>query len=197
LSEVAPLPLPGPPLRDGTVALRAWRDDDVSALVAALADGEISRWTRVPHPYGPADAIAWLMAQRAARARGDTLSLAIVAAAEPGRPLGSIGITVLHRDARAEIGYWVARHARGRGLATRALGLLTRHAFSALRIARVELVTLPGNAASQAVARRAGFTREGVMRSYLATRGERFDQTMWSRLPGDPPPSRKTGSHRR
>ena len=165
--------------------------------MSALADGEISRSTRVPHPYGTDDAIAWLMAQRAARTRGDTLSLAIVAAAEPGRALGSIGITLLHRDARAEIGYWVARHARSRGLATRALRLLTEHAFAAWRIARVELITLPGNAASQAVARRAGFTHEGVMRSYLATRGERFDQTMWSRLPDDPPPSRETGSHRR
>ena len=48
------------PLRDGPTALRPWRDSDLAALVEACQDPEIPRWTRVPSPYGPADARLYL-----------------------------------------------------------------------------------------------------------------------------------------
>jgi RimJ/RimL family protein N-acetyltransferase len=42
-----------------------------------------------------------------------------------------------------------------------------------------------GHPASQAVAERAGFTREGVLRSYMVGKGERLDMVMFSLLPTD------------
>ena len=50
----------------------------------------------------------------------------------------------------------------------------------------MQLGTFPGNVASERVAEKSGFAREGVLRSWLEQRGERRDVTMWSRLPGDP-----------
>ena len=46
-----PLPFPEPPLRDDDLLLRAKVPDDVPALVAALQDSEIPRWTGIPTPY--------------------------------------------------------------------------------------------------------------------------------------------------
>jgi RimJ/RimL family protein N-acetyltransferase len=63
----------------------------------------------------------------------------------------------------AETGYWLGPAARGRGYATEAVRAVARHAFG-LGLTRIELLAAVGNVASQRVAERAGFTREGVLR---------------------------------
>ena len=73
---------------------------------------------------------------------------------------------------------------RGRGVATRALRLLSDWALSpdGLGLARVQLTTDVDNPASQRVAERAGFEREGVLRAYVEHQGARRDMVVWSRL---------------
>jgi RimJ/RimL family protein N-acetyltransferase len=154
------LALPDPPLSDDVVALRGFTSGDVPAVVAACQDPEIPRWTLVPSPYGPDDAHAYLRHMEDGRATGTRLSLAIVDAADPARLLGSIALNPIDRDlGAADVGYWLAAPARGRGHATRALALLTDWAFDTLSLARLELRAQRGNHASQAVAARAGFRR--------------------------------------
>jgi len=91
---VPALPLPDPPLTDGTIALREKTEADVPALVAALQDPLIPRYTRVPSPYGEREARQFLVEQRRRREEGIELSLLIVDA-------GSAAL--------------LARHARERG----------------------------------------------------------------------------------
>ena len=69
-------------------------------------------------------------------------------------------------------------------MATLALELIARFAFTELGAARVQLRTEPDNVASQRVAEKAGFTREGVLRSLLEFKGRRRDAVMFSLLPG-------------
>lgn len=104
--------------------------------------------------------------------------------AEGGALVGSVGLHI-RKDGRGEIGYLVARWARRRGVATRALRLLAAFAFDALGIARLEVLVRPENEPSMAVAERVGFTREGTLRSYFEGRGERHDAVMLSLLPGE------------
>jgi RimJ/RimL family protein N-acetyltransferase len=85
-----------------------------------------------------------------------------------------------------ELGYWAAPSFRGRGYVPRAVQLLCAWGFDELDLPRMQLGTFPGNVASERVAEKSGFVREGVLRSWLEQRGERRDVTMWSRLPGDP-----------
>jgi RimJ/RimL family protein N-acetyltransferase len=87
---------------------------------------------------------------------------------------------------RGHIGYWVAAWARGRGVCTRALRLLVRYALDELELHRVELITDPDNVASQRVAEKVGFQREGVMRAHLRHADGRIrDSVMFSLLPGE------------
>ena len=88
-------------------------------------------------------------------------------------------------DCRAEAGIWVAPQARGRGLAPAALRLAGAYLFGACGVARLELLTEPGNAAMVAAARRAEFTEEGVLRAYLREPGRRVDVAVLSLLPAD------------
>jgi RimJ/RimL family protein N-acetyltransferase len=160
-------------------------DADLPAIVAACQDPEIPRWTRIPHPYGEADARGWLEQEAALRARGEQLGLVIVGAGDD-RLLGSVGVVRFDwTDARCELGYWVAREARGRGVASRAVRLVTEWIFDAVRIDRVEICAEPENTRSRRVAERAGFTFEGVLRSYMLNKGRRRDMAMYSRLRTD------------
>ena len=85
----------------------------------------------------------------------------------------------------AELGYVVAQAARGRGLATRALRLLTDWSFARLRLERLELMISPANTGSERVAERAGYRFEGVLRSKHIRDGRRGDFGVWSKLPGE------------
>jgi RimJ/RimL family protein N-acetyltransferase len=80
----------------------------------------------------------------------------------------------------------VARTARGRGVATAILRLLTGWAFRDLGAERLFLIIDVENQASSRVAERCGYRREGVMRSLHIKQGRRTDAALWSRLPSDP-----------
>src|SRR3954454_2240648 len=101
-----------PELTDGAVLLRPWRDADVPALVAALADPEISRWIDViPLPYLEEHGRSFVAA-------GEGFA---VVDARTGELLGACGAHWLNpAQGVASVGYWVRGEARGRGVATRA-----------------------------------------------------------------------------
>jgi RimJ/RimL family protein N-acetyltransferase len=171
------------PLTDGHITLREWTPDDVEAMIAPLNEAEIARWTRVPSPYTRTDAEEFLTRTEAQREAGYELALAIVSA-RGGDLLGSMSVRVASiENLRGELGYLVFEHARGRAVAPRAVALLAGHAFDRLGLRRIEILTAVGNRASQRVAEKAGFTREGVLRSYMDNGGERLDMVSWSLLP--------------
>jgi [ribosomal protein S5]-alanine N-acetyltransferase len=104
-----------------------------------------------------------------------------------GEFLGMAAIVDLDLDARqGEIGYLVVEEARGQGTAGRALRLVTDWALGDLGLARVELLIDVENAPSIRVAERAGYRREGVLRSLHLEGNRRADMAVYSLLPGDP-----------
>ncbi len=178
--------LPEAPLLAASTALRPWRDSDLPAIVQACQDPEIPRWTRVPHPYGEADARQYLLQRFDALHCGSAAPFAIVAA-DQETLLGSISLMAPdwhHR--RAEVGYWLAREARGQGHATRAVRIICDWGFAALGLERIELLAATANDASQRVAVRAGFTSEALLRSYMCGREGRQDMIAFGLLPRDP-----------
>ena len=173
---------PDPPLGDELVELRPWLDRDVPAIVAACNDPETARWTTVPSPYSEADARTWL--ERCATAWSEGAApLAVI-----DRASGDVAaaITLWLHSRVGELGYWAAPAFRGRGYVPRAVQLLCSWGFDELELPRMQLGTFIGNTASERVAEKSGFSREGVLRAWLEQRGERRDVTMWSRLPDNP-----------
>ena len=172
---------PDPALRDDQVALRAWAPADAPDIVRCCNDPLVPRFIPlIPQPYTTADA-EWYIARND---EPEELNLAIVGR-DSGAVLGAIGFAFKSFDpAIAEIGYWLAPEARGRGAATRALVLLSRWVLREQPVARLQLITDIANAASQAVARRAGFTHEARLRAGMPARdGGRVDCELYSLLP--------------
>jgi RimJ/RimL family protein N-acetyltransferase len=179
--------LSGEPLIDDPTALRPWRDADMEQIVAACQDPEIPRWTRVPSPYGESDARAYLLQRYDLLAAGVAAPFAIVASDDDTTLLGSISLLDINWEhERGEVGYWLAREARGQGHVTRAVKLICAFGFDQLRLARIALLASTRNAASQRVAERAGFIREAVLRSYMRTPEGRQDMVAFALLRDDP-----------
>ena len=80
----------------------------------------------------------------------------------------------------AYLGYWVGAPHAGRGYMTEAMELLLRRAFGPLKLHRVEANLQPGNVASRALVRRAGFRKEGFSPRYLKVRGRWRDHERWA-----------------
>ena len=164
-------------LEDDAVVLRPFEEDDAPALAVAIGDDpELDRWTSIPFPYTERHAREFI-------ATTEETAFAILDRST-GELLGGIGSRVAG-PAVVEIGYWVKAGARGHGIATRALALIARFAFDELDAARVQLTTEADNLGSQRVAEKAGFVREGTLRSRLLIKGRRRDAVMFSLLPED------------
>jgi RimJ/RimL family protein N-acetyltransferase len=172
-------------LRTNGLILRPWKLEDVPALVEACSDPEIPRWIpMIPSPYDEEDAHSFIRQAHENWERGEAYNFAIVDAVG-GQLAGSIAMRVL-RFNTGHLGYWVDREARGRGVATKALKTLCRWALDTLDVKRFELLTDPENVASQRVAEKAGFQREGLLRSSLEYQdGRRRDSILFSALPDE------------
>jgi RimJ/RimL family protein N-acetyltransferase len=180
------LAVPAAGITDGVVLLRVPVEDDVEGLLEALGDPELREAGNLPEATGE-EARAMLPHLPSLAARGRLLPMAALDA-RTGQVVG--GGTLHHLDAErsiVEIGYWVLPRARRRGLATRIARMLADQAL-ALGIERVAAYVNVGNVASEGVLERAGFRREGVVRSMPVPSGIRVDKTLFSVLGGDERP---------
>jgi RimJ/RimL family protein N-acetyltransferase len=167
-------------LREEEFLLRPWSESDVPALVEACNDPDIQRFIPViPRPYTRQDALEFVRGESRPEIQHS------FAVTMNGELVGAIGMST-NQSRTGHIGYWCAPHARGKGLTTRALRLISRWAFDELGLERLELITDPDNVASQRVAENVGYRREGVLRSHLLhPDGRRRDSVMFSLLPDE------------
>jgi RimJ/RimL family protein N-acetyltransferase len=163
-------------LADATVRLRKLAERDAPAYAAAFRhDPELGRLLAMESDPDEAWAQAHARLTQQAAERGDWIELAI-RDAHTDEFLGVL--MLLHfawQHRRCELGYWLAAHARGRGVASAAVSLALDWAFDGLGLLRVELATTVENLSSQAVARRHGFTQEALQRARDVERGKRVD----------------------
>jgi RimJ/RimL family protein N-acetyltransferase len=164
---------PDPHLAADGVVLRMPDNSDASWITEAHNDPDIAQFiVGTPPPR---------------RWASSTAAEFVISDAAHSEPLGLVSLRVAERDpGLAAVAYWLRPEARGRGAATVAVQLIARWAFNELGVQRLELTTAPENVASQRVAERAGFVREGVLRGLQATtNNERQDTVMFSLLPAD------------
>ena len=169
-------------LRDGDLVLRPWTEDDVDAIVAGCNDPEIARWIpTIPHPYTESRRARVHPRRGAARAAGVWRSSSTGASsAASGSASNSHDYRATHRVLGGGLVRAVRASARGRCDCSR--GTRSRSSSSSASIS----ITDPDNVASQRVAEKVGFQREGVLRAHLRHPDGRIrDSVMFSLLPGE------------
>ncbi|MBV9351503.1 MAG: GNAT family N-acetyltransferase [Mycobacterium sp.] len=162
--------------------LRRPRHEDVDDIVAQCQDPEFQRWTSVPVPYHEADAHEFLARVAEGWSANTFLTFAIV---HEGRFAGSIDLR-LDGAGGADVGYGLARWARGNGVMTRALRLVLAWGFGELGLEVVHWKARVGNWPSRRVATRCGFRVKGTIRGLVEQRGKRHDGWSGSLCRGDP-----------
>ena len=168
-------------LTDGTVTLRPFRTSDADAVLRACQDSAIQRWTLVPIPYlrEHADQLAGPVFHEEYR-RQRSVQFAVTTAGDGAD--GVVGIkSIDHDHLTAEVGYWLGPWARGRGVASRALAMMSDWAFE-VGLLRLEAYVHTDNLASHRVLLNAGYEREGTVRGKFNVRGERPDMALFGRV---------------
>ena len=169
------------------LVLRPFRIADANDIATSCQDPDIPRFTLMPEAMTTGHAREWVE-RRLELWRHGLFSFAITIPPED-RCVGQVGVHLEQRSRRAETFYWLDRRVRGQGFATEALEVATRWSFDKLDVVRAHLITHLDNTASQRVAERCGYQREGVLRAWEPIKDDQPDVVMWSRLASDPAPA--------
>lgn len=166
--------------------LRRFGRRDVSSLEegvrASLSD--LHEWLPWAHmDYARSDAVAFVKDSMHAWKDDKAYDYAIRTLDEPDRHIGNISIWQTSRSGKiGEIGYWIRSDALGHGYATEATLAIMGVGFQSLGLHKITLRIAVGNRASERVAEKLHFTREGVLREELLIRGNWIDHTLYSML---------------
>jgi RimJ/RimL family protein N-acetyltransferase len=103
---------------------------------------------------------------------------------------GGAGLHTRRGEGVREIGYWIHKLQLRQGLATEAVGALTKVVFEVDKVDRVEIHCDTLNVASLGVPRKLGYTHEATLRKRLLNpEGSHRDSMVWSLFAEDYPES--------
>jgi [ribosomal protein S5]-alanine N-acetyltransferase len=167
-------------LKTEQCTVRPFRFEDAESLSIHANNRKL--WLNLrdlfPHPYGLADAQAYLM-----RVVGET-PLSRFAIDVGGEAIRSVNLRLGSDIERrsAEIGYWLGEAHWGRSIVSAAVGAVTAYAFRELHLLRVFALPFARNLASARVLERVGYQREGTLRRSAVKDGEVLDQYLYAAL---------------
>ena len=172
-------PIDQPTLTVGEITLRPLRESDIDDIYQACQDPTISAFTRVPNPYGREMAEEFVRGSDISYRNHQGIVFIIEVAGKLAGTIGLHGIQL--SDHCAEIGYWVEKNYRGKGLCTSALLILIDFSLKVMEFRRLEALADFNNAASQRVMERAGMTRDALLRNRVTKpNGDQIDMVMYS-----------------
>ena len=180
-------PWPAKPVAHGPVVLREFSDADLPMVQELSTDPYVPLIGTLPANANRQEAQDYIGRQRGRLAEGIGFSFAI-SELGTGRSVGGIGLWLAALDhGRATAGYSVIPSARGRGVASAALTALAFFAWTIPKLHRIELYIEPWNTGSVKTAERAGFKREGLLRSHQEIGGHRRDMLLYATIRENPP----------
>lgn len=167
-------------LRGLRCSVRPWRLADADSLVRHASNLNVARQLRdrFPHPYSRANALTFL---KFATQDDDPSNLAIEVHGEAVGGIGYVPGSDIERFS-AEIGYWLGEVHWGRGIVTEALTLVTEDVFRRRNLLRLFALPFADNVGSTRVLEKAGYLREGILRSSAVKFGKPRDQAIYARI---------------
>jgi|DewCreStandDraft_4_1066084.scaffolds.fasta_scaffold131532_1 RimJ/RimL family protein N-acetyltransferase len=161
--------------------LREWTENDKDELIAIANEEDVYINLRdaFPHPYTENDAVNWIDFARNEKNKG------LFFAIEVDKKLaGSIGITLktdIYRK-NAEIGYFLSKKFRGKGIMTNAVKIIVKYIFDNKDIIRIYAEPMAKNIASRKVLENAGFSCEAILKNYIIKQDTILDSCIYSLL---------------
>ena len=170
-----------PVIRSERVTLRPWGEDDLDFVLSVVSDPLIPLISEVPSAPDVDGARAFIAAQSDRYRTGNGWAWAITSPS--GVAIGYVGALWIAQPAgRASIGYWTHADNRRGGVTSEAVTAVADWLLADGDVARLEAFIEPWNVGSIRVAERAGFEREGLMKSFAPLNGERRDAYLFARI---------------
>ena len=169
--------------------LVAAANHDATEFLQAVLESKATliRWMPWCHPeYGAADVERWFETADQMWTNRTAFPM-LIRSKSDGSLLGGAGLQdiMLYGKREAELGYWVRKSARGRGVASTAIRAIAAFAFNELKLVRASMRIRLDNTSSRRAAERAGASFEGVTRHGIVHGEARFDAAHYSLLPAD------------
>lgn len=158
--------------------LRPFQTTDVKDLVRWLNDPVIFANTlEIPKPYLQKHAKAFIAKNLRQYRQKKPLGIGYVIDIK-NHAVGAVGFSF--RGKKGEIGYWLAKPYRGKGIMTEAIQLFTEHLFTTYQLKRIEAFVFVHNPASGKVLEKAGFQSEGTIRRHVKKGKELLDEELFA-----------------
>ena len=172
-----------PTLHYGLVTLRPSDERDINSILTACQDPLIPAFTTVPENYTLDHAIDFV--------RSDPFSFAerreirFIIEQGNGVDVTFAGVISLHtiniKNHTAEIGYWIEKSMRGKGIGTTAAKVITDYGLRTLGFRRIDGLADIDNSASQKLLTSAGFEKEGILRNKVSRDdGRQIDMALFA-----------------
>ena len=163
-----------PTIETKRLRLRPFELSDAKDVQRLAGDGAIADTTlNIPHPYEDGMAEEWISTHQPKFESGELLNFAIVSRTSD-KLIGAIGLRIVPRFERAELGYWIGKPYWKNGYCTEAGRAVLQYGFSVLKLNRIHASHLKRNPVSGRVMQKLGMVREGCARQH-AKRWDRFE----------------------
>lgn len=173
---------PSTPPAAGSVLLRGVTERDTGMARELSCDPYVPHIGSLPSHATEDELQAWVQRQQQRCSDGSGFSFTIVDVSTE-QAVGHCGLWLKElSEGRATAGYSVVASARGRGLGADALTALTDFGFSLPALHRIALYIEPWNLSSVRTAERAGYHREGLLRSHQEIAGQRRDMLLYAAI---------------
>ena len=172
-----------PTLNYGLVTLRPSNEGDIDAIFNACQDPLIPAFTTVPANYTIDHAIDFVRTDPFSFA--ERRELRFIIDYGNGSDIKFAGVISLHtiniKNHTAEIGYWMEKSMRGKGIGTIAAKLITDYGIQTLGFRRIDGLADVENLASQKLLTSAGFEKEGILRNKVTRDdGRQIDMALFA-----------------
>jgi len=172
-----------PTLQYGLVTLRPSAERDIDSIFNACQDPLIPAFTTIPATYTIDHAIDFVRSDPFSFA--ERRELRFVIDYGNGDDVKFAGVISLHtiniKNHTAEIGYWMDKSLRGKGIGTIAAKMITDYGFRSLGFRRIDGLVDVDNLASQKLLTSAGFQKEGILRNKVSREdGRQIDMALFA-----------------
>jgi RimJ/RimL family protein N-acetyltransferase len=171
-----------PELETPRLRVRPVAESDLASLMDVNGDDQVTRFLPYATWRSMEDAHAWYKRIAGLQEAGSAIQLVAVDKASAAAIATCLLFQFEPKSERAELGYVLGRAHWGKGLMREALTAVLDHAFGPMRVRRLEAHVDPRNEASRGLAKRLGFTREGLLRERWVDKGEPTDIEVYGLL---------------
>lgn len=171
-----------PTIKAKDFLLRQFKKGDETSLRQHINHKDIYRNTlRIPYPYTPKHARDWIK-RCVEQEKKKEQKLTSFAIDINGQVVGSVSLSDINQKHKAELGYWLSKKYRNKGIMTQAVKLVSRYGFDKLKLKRIYASVYPKNTASKKVLEKNGYKPEGLLKKNYKKNNKLLDAMLYAKI---------------